>query len=124
MLKGRAKKTVAMLMTGIMLATCAWTGNVHAQSRGCSGLAEKDVYYPEKEDVVPDPILNWAIRSAMNKNDEKFVLTREDVASSAVQYIFYESSSNPDGFKNWKMPWYVEKADCNRIYGIQRRSKD
>ena len=101
MLKGRAKKTVAMLMTGIMLATCAWTGTVHAQSRGCSGLAEKDVYYPEKEDVVPDPILNCAIRSAMNKNDEKFVLTREDVASSAVQYIFYESSSNPNGFKNW-----------------------
>ena len=62
MFKGRASKTVAMLMTGIMLATCAWTGNVHAQSRGCSGLAEKDVYYPEKEDVVPDPILNWAIR--------------------------------------------------------------
>ena len=111
MLKGRAKKTVAMLMTGIMLATCAWTGNVHAQSRGCSGLAEKDVYYPEKEDVVPDPILNWAIRSAMNKNDEKFVLTREDVASSAVQYIFYESSSNPNGFKNWKMPWYVESLE-------------
>ena len=76
MLKGRAKKTVAMLITGIMLATCAWTGNVHAQSKECSGLAEKDVYYPEKEDVVPDPILNWAIRSAMNKNDEKFVLTR------------------------------------------------
>lgn len=86
------------------------------------GLAEKDVYYPEKEDVVPDPILNWAIRSAMNKNDEKFVLTREDVASSAVQYIFYESSSNPNGFKNWKAMvcrksgrltiCHICKADC------------
>ena len=110
-LKNRVKKNVAMLMTGIMLATCAWTGNVHAQARGCSGLAEKDVYYPEKEDVVPDPILNWAIRSAMSKNDQKLVLTKEDVASSTVQYIFYESSSNPNGFKNWKMPWYVESLE-------------
>ena len=50
-----------------------------------------DVFYPEKDDVIQDPALHWAIRAAMNATGQKLKLTKEDVGSSYVKYISYLS---------------------------------
>lgn len=56
----------------------------------------------EKDDVIQDPALHWAVRAAMNITGEKRKLTKEDVASSYVKYISYEQSSHPENFTGWK----------------------
>lgn len=93
------------------MVVCACTGSIYAAGANCGGLEEKDVFYPEKDDVIQDPALHWAVRAAMNITGEKRKLTKEDVASSYVKYISYEQSSHPENFTDWKMPWYVESLE-------------
>ena len=105
------KKKLSVIISGIMIATMIWTGNVRAAGSNCGGLEEVDVFYPEKDDVIQDPALHWAIRAAMNATGQKLKLTKEDVGSSYVKYISYEQSSHPENFVDWKMPWYVESLE-------------
>ena len=109
--KMRIKKKLSVIISGIMLAATIWSGNVHAAGANCGGLEEVDVFYPEKDDVIQDPALHWAIRAAMNATGQKLKLTKEDVGSSYVKYISYEQSSHPENFVDWKMPWYVESLE-------------
>lgn len=107
----KRKKQIAWVLTAILMVFCACTGSIYAAGANCGGLEEKDVFYPEKDDVIQDPALHWAVRAAMNITWEKRKLTKEDVASSYVKYISYEQSSHPENFTDWKMPWYVESLD-------------
>lgn len=107
----KRKKQIAWILTAILMVFCACTGSIYAAGANCGGLEEKDVFYPEKDDVIQDPALHWAVRAAMNIIGEKRKLTKEDVASSYVKYISYEQSSHPENFTDWKMPWYVESLE-------------
>lgn len=107
----KRKKQIAWILTAIWMVFCACTGSIYAAGANCGGLEEKDVFYPEKDDVIQDPALHWAVRAAMNITGEKRKLTKEDVASSYVKYISYEQSSHPENFTDWKMPWYVESLE-------------
>lgn len=107
----KRKKQIAWILTAILMVVCACTGSIYAAGANCGGLEEKDVFYPEKDDVIQDPALHWAVRAAMNITGEKRKLTKEDVASSYVKYISYEQSSHPENFTDWKMPWYVESLE-------------
>lgn len=107
----KRKKQIAWVLTAILMVFCACTGSIYAAGANCGGLEEKDVFYPEKDDVIQDPALHWAVRAAMNITGEKRKLTKEDVASSYVKYISYEQSSHPENFTDWKMPWYVESLE-------------
>lgn len=107
----KRKKQIAWILTAILMVFCACTGSIYAAGANCGGLEEKDVFYPEKDDVIQDPALHWAVRAAMNITGEKRKLTKEDVASSYVKYISYEQSSHPENFTDWKMPWYVESLE-------------
>lgn len=107
----KRKKQIAWVLTAILMVFCACTGSIYAAGANCGGLEEKDVFYPEKDDVIQDPALHWAVRAAMNITGEKRKLTKEDVASSYVKYISYEQSSHPENFTDWKLPWYVESLE-------------
>ena len=107
----KRKKQIAWILTAILMVFCACTGSIYAAGANCGGLEEKDVFYPEKDDVIQDPALHWAVRAAMRSTGEKRKLTKEDVASSYVKYISYEQSSHPENFTDWKMPWYVESLE-------------
>lgn len=107
----KRKKQIAWILTAILMVFCACTGSIYAAGANCGGLEEKDVFYPEKDDVIQDPALHWAVRAAMNITGEKRKLTKEDVTSSYVKYISYEQSSHPENFTDWKMPWYVESLE-------------
>lgn len=107
----KRKKQIAWILTAILMVFCACTGSIYAAGANCGGLEEKDVFYPEKDDVIQDLALHWAVRAAMNITGEKRKLTKEDVASSYVKYISYEQSSHPENFTDWKMPWYVESLE-------------
>lgn len=111
MKKMNIKRMLASVLSGAMLAATVWTGNVQAAGMNCGGLEEVDVFYPEKDDVIQDPALHWAVRAAMNATGQKLKLTKEDVGSSYVKYISYEQSSHPENFRDWKMPWYVESLE-------------
>ncbi len=95
----------------LMLTMILTTGNIYAAGVNCGGLEEVDVFYPEKDDVIQDPALHWAIRAAMQCTGEKKKLTKEDVGSSYVQYISYEQSAHPENFGDWTMPWYVTSLE-------------
>ena len=72
---------------------------------------EQDVFIPEKDDVIQDPVLHWAVRSAMNKISSRDKLTVEDVGSEYVKYISFEQSNHPENFVDWEMPWVVESLE-------------
>lgn len=95
----------------LMLTMILTTGNIYAAGVNCGGLEEVDVFYPEKDDVIQDPALHWAIRAAMQCTGEKKKLTKADVGSSYVQYISYEQSAHPENFGDWTMPWYVTSLE-------------
>lgn len=107
----RRKKGILTIIAVLMLTMILTTGNIYAAGVNCGGLEEVDVFYPEKDDVIQDPALHWAIRAAMQCTGEKKKLTKEDVGSSYVQYISYEQSSHPENFGDWTMPWYVTSLE-------------
>ena len=80
---------------------------VNAEGSNCGGLEEIDVYYPEPDDVIQDPVLNWTIRSSLNTIKDHSKLTREMVGSKKNAYIVYESGAHPENFTTWKMPYLI-----------------
>lgn len=106
----KRQRLTTILITLLMTITMG-TGTIYAAGENCGGLVEKDVFYPEKDDVIQDPALHWAVRAAMQCTSEKKKLTKEDVASSYVQYISYEQSAHPENFGDWTMPWYVTSLE-------------
>lgn len=78
------------------------------QADTCGGLLQEDVYTPESYEVIKDPILHWAVRSAMNAIKSGVKLTAEKVGEESVQNISYELCNHPEDFKEWKKPYYVQ----------------
>lgn len=77
----------------------------------CGGLLEKDVYTPDPDEVIQDPILHWAVRSAMNAITSGVKLTKEMVGDESVQNISYELCNHPEDFATWEKPYYVESLE-------------
>lgn len=77
----------------------------------CGGLLEEDVYTPDPDEVIQDPILHWAVRSAMNAIKSGVKLTKEMVGDESVQSISYELCNHPEDFATWKKPYYVESLE-------------
>lgn len=105
------RQRLTTILIALLMTITMGTGTIYAAGENCGGLVEKDVFYPEKDDVIQDPALHWAVRAAMQCTSEKKKLTKEDVASSYVQYISYEQSAHPENFGDWTMPWYVTSLE-------------
>lgn len=54
----KRKKQIVWVLTVILMVFCACTGSIYATGANCGGLEEKDVFYPEKDDVIQDPALH------------------------------------------------------------------
>lgn len=87
------KRFAAFMLAAAVSLSGIWSGygNMDAvQADTCGGLLEEDVYTPESYEVIQDPILHWAVRSAMNAIKSGVKLTEDMVGSSSVQNISYE----------------------------------
>ena len=60
----KLRKIVASIVM-LSVAFCMVPG-MSAQADTCGGLEEVDVYTPGEDEVIQDPVLHWAVRSAMN----------------------------------------------------------
>ena len=105
------KRILAFLMAAVVIIS-AFPG-MTAQA---SSLRASDVYTPEPDEAIQDPVLHWAVRAAMNSvnlNGQK--LTKEMVASSAVRDISFAQCANPDNFlgkEEWKdKPFWIESLE-------------
>lgn len=86
-------------------------GLEEVRADNCGGLLEEDVYTPDPEEVIQDPILHWAVRSAMNAVKSGVKLTAEMVGDPSVQYISYELCNHPEDFAGWTQPYWVESLE-------------
>lgn len=108
------KRFAAFMLAAAVSLSGIWSGygNMDAvQADTCGGLLEEDVYTPESYEVIQDPILHWAVRSAMNAIKSGVKLTEDMVGSSSVQNISYELCNHPEDFETWKKPYYVESLE-------------
>lgn len=100
----------AALALAIVISEGAGFG-MNAKADSCGGLVEADVYFPEADEVIQDPVLHWAIRSAMNAIEARPKLTAEMVGSSAVRDISFEQCSHAEDFKDWTMQFWIEDLE-------------
>ena len=108
----RAKKRiVATILTVCVMLTGCFINRITVKADMCGGLEEEDIYQPEENDVVKDPVLHWAIRSAMNAVKEKVVLTEEMVGNKMVSYISFEQTRHPEDFAGWTKQYWIENLE-------------
>ena len=86
-------------------------GIKEVRADNCGGLLEEDVYTPDEDEVIQDPILHWAVRSAMNAVKSGVKLTKEMVGDESVKYISYELCNHPEDFEGWTHPYWVESLE-------------
>lgn len=98
--KGIIAAALAMMMT--VSLSFGMVSTVKADT--CGGLEPEDVYEPSDEEVIKDPLLHWAIRSAMNAIKGNVTLTAEMVGDKSVKHITYEMCAHPEDFETdeWK----------------------
>ena len=98
--KGIVAAALAMMMT--VSLSFGMVSTVKADT--CGGLEPEDVYEPSDEEVIKDPLLHWAIRSAMNAIKGNVTLTAEMVGDKSVKHITYEMCAHPEDFETdeWK----------------------
>lgn len=103
------KKLRKMVASIVMLsvAFCMVPG-MSAQADTCGGLEEVDVYTPGEDEVIQDPVLHWAVRSAMNAIKARPKLTAEMVGDPSVKNISYEQCNHPEDFEQWTQPYWIE----------------
>ena len=102
----------AVLAIGLLLGpAAAFPQTADAAGSNCGGLEEIDVYTPEPDDVIQDPVLNWTIRSSLNSIKDHSKLTKEIVGSDRNVYIVYESGAHPENFTDWKMPYLIHDLE-------------
>lgn len=109
------KKWVAGMLSFALISSM---GNVlfrngmsEVQADNCGGLLEEDLYTPEPYEVIQDPVLHWAVRSAMNAVKSGVKLTEKMVGDPSVQYISYELCNHPEDFEGWKQPYWIESLE-------------
>ena len=111
----RWKKWIAAAMAVTLLSSGGgyglFGGMAEVKADNCGGLLEEDVYQPDPDEVIQDPILHWAVRSAMNAVKSGVKLTAEMVADPSVQNISYELCNHPEDFEGWKWPYYIESLE-------------
>lgn len=101
------KKIISMLLAAAMAAGLGLSTVTAAYADSCGGIAEEDIFEPSSMDVIKDPVLHWAVRSALNSIKDTKLITREIIGSSKMDYISYESGSHPDIFRDWIKPWLI-----------------
>ena len=107
------KLTAVVTALAVALTVIGGTGII-SRADNCGGLEEKDVIQPatEKGDVVRDPVLHWAIRSAMNAvTNHDMVLTQDILENSGIQYVSFEQNNHPDEFVNWQKQYWIEDLE-------------
>lgn len=109
------KKWVAGMMSFAMISSMGnvlfWNGMSEVQADNCGGLLEEDLYTPEPYEVIQDPVLHWAVRSAMNAVKSGVKLTEKMVGDPSVQYISYELCNHPEDFEGWEQPYWIESLE-------------
>ena len=103
------------LLGALLAFTMIFSGTIGigmtARADICGGLEEKDIYTPEAEDVIQDPVLHWTIRSSMNAVTSRPVLTKEMVGDKMVSYISFEQNRHPEDFEGWKKQYWIEDLE-------------
>ena len=102
----KLRKIVASIVM-LSVAFCMVPG-MSAQADTCGGLEEVDVYTPGEDEVIQDPALHWAVRSAMNAIKARPKLTAEMVGDPSVKNISYEQCNHPEDFEQWTQPYWIE----------------
>lgn len=109
------KKWVAGMMSFALISSMGnvlfTNGMSEVQADNCGGLLEEDLYTPEPYEVIQDPVLHWAVRSAMNAVKSGVKLTEKMVGDPLVQYISYELCNHPEDFEGWKQPYWIESLE-------------
>lgn len=80
-----------------------------ANADSCGGFAEKDVYTPGEEEVIRDPVLHWAVRSALNQIEDRPVLTAAVVGK--ITGVSFEACAHPEEFADWTQPFWIEDLE-------------
>ena len=102
------KKIISLLLAAALVVTGSFSAGFASEADSCGGLLEKDVYTPGDDEVIKDPVLHWAIRSALNAIEARPKLTKELVGSRQVQDISYELCAHPEDFEGWEQPYWIE----------------
>ena len=109
------KKWVAGMMSFALISSMGnvlfTNGMSEVKADNCGGLLEEDLYTPEPYEVIQDPVLHWAVRSAMNAVKSGVKLTEKMVGDPSVQYISYELCNHPEDFEGWKQPYWIESLE-------------
>ncbi len=106
---GKVKKLLATVIAAVMAVTGVVTADLTVRADSCGGLEEVDVYTPSDEEVIKDPILHWAVRSALNAIKDRPVLTQEMVKN--VKDLSYEQCSHAEDFKDWKVDYWIKSLE-------------
>lgn len=110
----KKKRQIAIILAMVLTVTSGMGIGMSSRADNCGGLEEVDIYQPAKEkgDVVEDPVLHWAIRSAMNAaTNHEIVLTREVLENSGIQYVSFEQNNHPEEFVNWNKQYWIENLE-------------
>lgn len=105
------KKIITTLLTLSLVMGLNMSACITAFADSCGGIAEEDIFTPDTEDVIQDPVLHWAVRSALNSIKDTHLITKELIGSSRMDYISYESGAHPEVFKDWKKPWLITSLE-------------
>lgn len=93
-------------LAAVMAVTLSMTGifgtGITARADSCGGLEEEDIYTPDDDEVIKDPVLHWAIRSSMNAIKSNVKLTADMVGDKSVRNISFELCSHADDFATWE----------------------
>lgn len=111
----RKSKIISALLAVVMLITCSM--GITAKADTCGGLEPEDVYQPSSEEVIQDPILHWAVRSAMNAIKGNVKLTAEVVGDKSVKHITYDLCAHPEDFET--EAWKGKQFWVGSLEGIQ-----
>ena len=107
----KKRKFLAALMAVTLSMTGIFGTGITARADSCGGLEEEDVYTPDEDEVIKDPVLHWAIRSSMNAIKSNVKLTADMVGDKSVRNISFELCSHADDFATWEKPFWIENLE-------------
>ena len=114
---GKRHKIISAILALIMAVTCSMGIGSIVQADTCGGLEPEDVYQPSSEEVIQDPLLHWAIRSAMNSIKGDVKLTEDVVGDKSVKHITYDLCAHPEDFET--EAWQGKQFWVGSLEGLQ-----
>ena len=107
------KRMIASALAAAMMITGCFSVSLTAKADSCGGLEEGDLRTPDADEVIRDPALHWAIRSALNsiKADPPLKLTAEVVGGRQVQNISYSLCAHKEDFEGWTKQYWIESLE-------------